>query len=220
MTDVSVVETDWADIEKAYRAGREPLRAIAARHPGVNHVAIKRKADKEGWERDLSWKIAEKTAALVTRDAVTTPVTRIDSVTEKQIVEANAEIQANVIRSERKDITRYRGLVSKLFTELEASTDNTELMSQIGELMAAPDEAGIDKINEIYRKTVSLPGRVDMAKKLVETFEKLVNAERKVFNILDDDAADEGKVRVHEIRLIAVRPDFGRVIDVEVEYDQ
>ena len=212
LNDVAPAEPDWADIEKAYRAGREPLRAIAERHPGVNHVAIKRKADKEGWERDLSWKIAEKTSALVTRDAVTTPVTRLDSVTEKELVEANAEIQANVIRGQRKDITKHRSLVTKLFTELELTTDNVELMQNLGEFMASTDEAGMDRLNEAYRKIISLPGRVDMAKKLVETFEKLVNTERRVFNIKEDEG-EKQPVQINEIKLIAVWPDQGRIIE-------
>lgn len=203
MTGLVTTEPDWADIEAAYRAGIDPLRTIAARHPGTNHVAIARKAKKEGWTRDLSAKIKSRTDDLVTRDAVTTPVTRLDAVTEKQIVDANAELGANVIRAERRDITRYRGLVGKLFAELEASTDSIEMMEQIGELMASPDEAGIDKLNDLYRKIISLPGRVDMAKKLVETMEKLINAERRVFNIKDDEPPEKAPTVV-EVRLVAL----------------
>jgi len=189
LNDVAPAEPDWASIEAEYRSC-VPLRKIAEKYSGVNRMTIKRKADSEGWVKDLSKMIKEKACDLVTRDAVTIPVTRITPVTEKELVEANAELQANVIRGQRKDITKHRSLVTKLFTELEASTDNIELMGQIGELMAAPDEAGIDKINEVYRKVISLPGRVDMAKKMVETFEKLINAERKVFNIRDDDTPE------------------------------
>lgn len=208
MTDLVTIAPDWADIETAYRAGIEPLRTIAARHPGINHVAIKRMADKEGWERDLAARIKNKADNLVTRAAVTKSVTRANHVTEKAIVDANALLHANVVLSERKDVVRYRGLVSKLFAELEASTDSIELMGQIGELMSAPDEAGIDKINELYRKIISLPGRVDMAKKLVETLEKLINAERRVFNI-KDDSGDEPKRFIAEVRLVPLMRTIG-----------
>lgn len=194
-------EPDWADIEAAYRAGTETLRAIAARHPGVNHVAITRKAKKEGWVRNLSAKIKSMADDLVTRSAVTAPVTRIGPVTEKHIVDANALLQATRILEQRKDVVKSRELVSKLFAELDLTTDGLELMEQIGELMASPDEAGIDKMNELYRKVISLPGRVDMAKKLVETLEKLINAERRVFNI-KDDSGDEPKRFIAEVRLV------------------
>lgn len=195
-------EPDWSDIEKAYRAGREPLRAIAERN-GITHGAINKRAKRDGWVRDLAGKIQAKTETLVSKDAVSKEVSKNARIAEREIVEANAELQANVIRAERKDITRYRGLVSKLFTELETTTDGLVLMEQIGELMSAPDEAGVDKLNEIYRKVISLPGRVDMAKKLVETLEKLINAERKVFNIKDDDQ-DKQPSTVVEIKLVAL----------------
>ena len=69
--------------------------------------------------------------------------------------------------------------------------------------MASPDEAGIDKLNDLYRKIISLPGRVDMAKKLVETMEKLINAERRVFNIKDDEPPEKAPTVV-EVRLVAL----------------
>lgn len=202
MTGLVKPEPDWTDIEHAYRAGRETLRAIAERN-SISHVAIQKRAKRDGWVRDLAGKIAAKTEDLVTKDAVTRQVTKESVVTEREIVEANAELQANVIRAERKDITRYRGLVGKLFDELESTTDGLALMEQIGELMASPDEAGIDKLNEVYRKVISLPGRVDMAKKLVETLEKLINAERKVFNIKEEDQ-DKPPAAVVEIKLVAL----------------
>jgi len=196
-------EIDWAAIEGEYRSC-VPLRKIAEKYKGVNRMSIKRRADAEGWVKDLSKMIKEKAGDLVTRDAVTVPVTRITPVTEKELVEANAEIQANVIRGQRKDITKHRTLLTKLFAELEASTDNVEMMEQIGELLAAPNDAGIDKLNEVYRRAIALPGRVDMAKKLVETLEKLVNVERRAFNIQDGEAPDDGAQSITVVRLVAL----------------
>ena len=42
---------DWEKIEADYRAGILSLREIAEAHPGTNHVAIARKAKREGWSR-------------------------------------------------------------------------------------------------------------------------------------------------------------------------
>lgn len=42
---------DWERIEAEYRAGVLSLREIAALHPGTNHVAIKRRADRYVWDR-------------------------------------------------------------------------------------------------------------------------------------------------------------------------
>lgn len=207
MTEVAKVEPDWVAIERDYRAGRDTLRAIADRN-GVSHVAIQKRAKKEGWVRDLAGKIAAKTEALVTKDAVTKSVTKEDLVTEREIIEANAELNASVIRGQRQDIRRARELVSKLFNELEQTTDNIDLMEQIGELMARPDDAGLDKINDLYRKILSLPGRVDMVKKLVETLDKLIDKERKVFNIEDRHGGDEDPLAslIKAIQGNSVRP--------------
>jgi len=65
MTDTKPAPPDWERIEVAYRAGVLSLREIAALNPGVNHVAITRRAKKQGWIRPastpvgaLSWRSA------------------------------------------------------------------------------------------------------------------------------------------------------------------
>jgi len=56
---------DWEAVEKQYRAGVRTLRDIAEEH-GCSHVAIQKKAAKEGWTRDLGAKIRAAADALVT----------------------------------------------------------------------------------------------------------------------------------------------------------
>lgn len=63
----------------------------------VTSPVTRKRAKKEGWTRDLAGKIAAKAEALVTKDAVTRRVTKNDLVMENELVEANAELQANVI---------------------------------------------------------------------------------------------------------------------------
>ena len=63
-------ETDWESIERDYRAGLLSVREMAATY-GVSHVAIMKRAKKDGWERDLSAKIKAKAEALVTTREVT-----------------------------------------------------------------------------------------------------------------------------------------------------
>ena len=46
---------DWEAIESAYRAGSLSVRAIGEKH-GVNHATILKRANKEGWQRDLTEK--------------------------------------------------------------------------------------------------------------------------------------------------------------------
>lgn len=187
----STKAVDWERIELDYRAGAMSLREIAANHPGTNHVAIARRAKTEGWTRDLSERIKAKAEDLVTRAAVTANVTANRAVTEKQVVEANAQDQASVRLSHRKDIQRKRAIVASLMDEMEAQVgpENAALLAGLGEVMRSPDENGQDKLNDLYRKIISLPERAKTAKTLAETLRIAVDMERQAFG-MDAKGAD------------------------------
>ena len=174
---------DWERIEAEYRAGVRSLREIAADHPNTNHVAISRKAKKEGWTRDLSERIRKEADARVTRQAVTVDVTA-DKPSDEDVIAANAQAIVNVKLSHRKSITRKRTLVDKLLAELEGQTDENGLFEQLGELMRAEDDKGVDKLNDLYKKVISLPQRIDGMKKLAETLKILISLERESFDIV------------------------------------
>lgn len=178
---------DWDAVERDYRAGLLSLREMGERH-GVTHAAIRKKAEKEGWSRDLTAKIRQKTEELVSTDAVSSSVSVDTKPKEREIVEANANLQASIIRDHRKDISKARSVAAALLDELSHQTDNRELYMQLGELLESPDEKGIDKLNELYHKAISLPGRVGNIKTLSETLKNLVGLERQAFNI--DGARD------------------------------
>lgn len=182
---------DWEAVEIDFRSGIKTLRQIGEEQ-GVSHVAIKKRADKEGWVRDLAAKIRAKADALVTKDAVTSEVTKEKKVTENEAIEANAELQARIRREQRKDISRGRKLVMSLLDELEEQTDNIGLYKQLGELLFAPDDKGADKLNELYHKVISLGGRTSTMKSLAESLKTLVALEREAFGI-DDKRAPEGQ---------------------------
>lgn len=59
---------DWEAVERDYRAGVLSLREIATRH-GCSHVAITKRAKRDGWERGGACKsVQEVKADLLTRD--------------------------------------------------------------------------------------------------------------------------------------------------------
>lgn len=176
------ISPDWERIERDYRAGVKTLRQIADEN-GVSHTAIGKKAKREGWERDLSAKIAAKAEALVSKAEVSKEVSTEARITEREIVESNAQAIANAIMAHRGDIRRNRALANKLLTELEAQTGDPELFERMAELMESPDEKGVDKLNELYRKVISLPSRIDGAKKLAETLRVTIALEREAFGM-------------------------------------
>ena len=183
---ISVV--DWEAVEREYRGGILSLREIAELHPGTNHVAIARKAKKLCWERDLSEKIKAKADALVTKQAVTGGVTENGRVTEQQVIETNALAIVNVRLSHRVGLSDGREIVKAMMGELSAQcgAENADFLRQLGDMMRSPDEFGNDKLNDLYLKVVSLPGRAKTMKDLADSMTKLIDKERQAFG-LDKD---------------------------------
>ncbi len=175
---------DWEAIESAYRAGLLSVREIASQH-GITHGAINKRAKRDGWERDLKAKIKAKADALVSKREVSTLVSTQKAVTERILIEANAEVIANVRMEHRGDIKRARALANMLFDELEVQTTDIADLEKLGELMYQPDDKGNDKLNEIYQKVISLPSRVKSIKELTETLKNLVGLERQAYGIDD-----------------------------------
>lgn len=201
---------DWEAIEREYRTGIPSVRELAARF-GVSHTAINKRADKEGWTKDLSAKIRAKADAEVSKLMVSTEVSKGSKVSDKQIVDASAAAIVQVRMAHRTDIARSRGLVMSLLGELEAvcGTENAELLGQLGELMRNPDENNQDKLNDLYRKLMSLPGRAKTMKDLGDSLRVLIGLEREAFGLdaATDDEQDKGKTMSEAelaVRLFAV----------------
>lgn len=181
---------DWERIEIEYRAGVLSLREIAAQYEGINHVAIARRAKRDNWSRDLSEKIQTRAEALVTQATVTADVTA-KRVTEREVIEANAQRIAQVRGEHRHDITRMRSLVLRLLSECEAEAADPDAFEGIGALLNSPDERGVDKLNEAYRKATSLPVRIKGVKELADTMKTLVGMEREAYGIASAEEPSE-----------------------------
>ncbi len=183
---------DWESVQRDYRAGLLSLRELATAH-GINHVSIKKRADKEGWIRDLAEKIQAKASEIV--NTANTRLTNKAN-TEDEIVLIKGTEVANVRIGHRKTIARGHALCQSLLAELEDQTFDTVILAQLGELMRSPDDNGMDKLNDIYKKVISTPGRVDTAKKLVETMRSVITMEREAYSIgptpADDDTPATG----------------------------
>lgn len=173
---------DWEAIESAYRAGVMSIREIASQYE-ITHQAISKRAKKEGWERDLKAKVKARAENLVAKREVASLVATEKAISERQLIEANAEVIANVRMEHRGDIRRARELTNNLFDELSAECADVPALRKLGELMFSPDDNGRDKLNEIYHSIISLPERVKSAKALSETLKNLVGLERQAYGL-------------------------------------
>ena len=192
-----MAKPDWEAIESAYRAGSLSIREIASQQ-GITHTAINKRAKKEGWERDLKAKIKAKAESLVSKREVSRQVSSEKMVSERQLIEANAEVIANVRMEHRGDIRRARNIANSLFDELEAECTDVAALQQLGDLMYEPDDKGYDKLNEIYHKVISMPGRVKSMKDLSDTLKTLIGLERQAYDI-DGPTGDESTKKLSDL---------------------
>lgn len=173
---------DWEAVEREYRAGIKTLRQIGEEF-GCSHVGVKKKAEREGWTRDLSAKIKESADAKVTKAAVTKEVTKEAAISERHIVEANATLLADTVLNQRTDIKRYRSIVQKLWELVDTELDHPAEFARIGEMLRSEDEFGNDKLNDIYRAAIGLPQQIKNVKLLADAIKVLIELERKVLRI-------------------------------------
>jgi len=194
---------DWEAIEKDWRAGIKSVLQMAGEHD-ISHTAINKRFKKLGIPRDLKAKIKAKADSLVSAAAVSAQVSTETTPKDSEIIEANAQLQANALLDHRKDIKRGRTLAMKLLAEVEAQTDNPELFAQLGEILASADEKGTDRLSDIYRRVISTPGRIDGLKKLSDTLKNLITLERQALGLAADylPSSEDDTITVIERRIV------------------
>lgn len=184
------VPPNWEAIERDFRIGVRAVTAIASEH-GITEGAIRKRAKRDGWVRDLNAKVRAKADDLVRKAEVRAQVRKDQRLTESRQIEVEASIQKDVRLAQRKDIQRSRKLCLKLLVELERQTDQVPDLHRLGELMGDPEGQG--KLGQIYQAVISLPERTKTMKALAEALRILVSLEREAFGIdAHPDAASEG----------------------------
>ena len=189
---------DWEAIESAYRAGVLSVRELAGKY-GISHQAISKRAKKDGWERDLKAKVQAKADALVAKREVARQVATESTISERQLIEATAEVIATVRMEHRGDIRRARELTNTLFDELAGECGDVAALEQLGELMRREDDKGMDKLNDLYHKIISLPSRVKSMKDLSDSLKTLIGLEREAYRI---ENKAETKEVTHNVMLV------------------
>ncbi len=180
-----MTKPDWEAIESAYRAGLMSLREIASQH-NISEGAIRKRAKRDDWSRDLAAKVKERADDLVRKAEVRKQVRTESSFSERVLVEATAEVIATVRMEHRGDIRRAREITNALFDELGAECADIESLRKLGELMLQLDDNGRDRLNEVYQSIIALPERVKAVKALSDAMKNLIGLERQAYDIGDD----------------------------------
>jgi hypothetical protein len=188
---------DWEAIEAAYRAGLLSIREIASQH-GISEGAIRKRAKRDKWPRDLAAKVKGRADDLVRKAEVRKEVRSESALSERVLIEATAEVIAAVRMAHRGDIRKARAITNTLFDELATECADLAALEKLGELMYQPDDKGRDRLNEIYNAVIGLPERVKAVKALSEALKNLIGLERQAYDI-GGPAADETTQKLSDL---------------------
>ena len=153
---------------------RADLKKEYAKEPSTEKL---KKISVEDRKKSLNDELLAKKAL----DDETRDLTKL--LLDDECVENSAQIVASITIKQRNDISSARSLAVRMLAELEETTDNGELFSELGEILASQEETA--KLEDIYRKVISFPSRIKAMKDLADTLRVLIELERKVYKMED-----------------------------------
>jgi len=155
---------DWEAIEREYRAGQLSIREIARQHH-ITDGAIRKRAKRDGWKRNLAKKVREAVRERMVRREV-----RTQDASDEEIINHVAERAADVLVLHREDIASLRELETALIEELKDNPTKLYLAQYKG---------------KIIKKTVGLTAseRAMAANNLANVQHKRIQLERQAYSI-------------------------------------
>jgi hypothetical protein len=157
-------QTDWEAIERAFRANQLSLREIGRKF-GVTDGAIRKRAKKEGWQRDLGDLVRKEVREKLVRRSVRTP-----NADPKQAVDEASDVGVTVVECHRRDIQNLARLEAKLLAELEDQPTKLYITQYQGEIVRA--EVGI-----------AVTERASALQALAGVQHKRIQLERQAYNL-------------------------------------
>jgi hypothetical protein len=173
---------DWEAIERDYRTGSFTLRELEAKH-GASYAQICRRAKAEGWQKDLRAVVRQATnAALLLETATNAQQAATD------VVQANVELNKQVILRQRADIRTHQQLAMEMLAELRLTTHSPAELEALCR-MASSGLSGDDAqaVMQSLQDLLRLPVRVQSMQKLADVLVKLQTLENKAFSLNDSD---------------------------------
>lgn len=168
------VRYDWEAIEADYRTGRFSLQQLADKH-GPSKTQVARKAREEGWEKDLTQAVQQRTREKLTRRESDLPDTP-----ECEIVERAASENADVVNGHRQALTHWRRINERFVDRLTEQLDRGVRTVQL----KTGDVVEIDLDLEYIGKCINHG---------TGALERVVKMERTSYGLDVDSGEDEGK---------------------------
>lgn len=176
--------TDWETIEREYRAGQLSVREIARRHE-ISEKAIRKRAERDGWQRDLADKVRQGVREALVRSDGSADSPQGSRAQDDAAIQATAiAVGQAVVTSHRRDLQQLHGLKRVLADRLSTVLHGGE-----------PDGPVLGERES--------PG--DLLEKLARISARLIPLERQAHN-LDDPGGDEPATK-NDVRTALARLD-------------
>ena len=164
---------DWEKVEMEFRAGQVSIRAIAQEYR-VSEGAIRKRAKRENWQRDLANRVLSRVHDKLERS--TQQVRSPNAISEESIIESAASRTMGIIDIHRKAAVQQRETVERL-------------LESVNKLMS---EADMD--------TATLKELSIIARNFSGTLDTLITIERKAYGL--DESGERGPGQGQNILII------------------
>lgn len=196
---------DWESIEREYRAGKISINAIAAQY-GVTEGAIRKRAKKHGWTRDLEGKVDDAILGYLipvigTQDGTNREQEQASaeaaSAKDEEFVDYAARRMVDVVLTHRRRIARASELTERLFQELEEQTTGRAAFEQMIEVaFATPPGSSTEQalamaaLRGSLRQHLALGSRAKTLTNLASALQSLTKLERQAYGL--SEAPEKG----------------------------
>jgi hypothetical protein len=159
---------DWEAIEAEYSAGVKSIRAIASDY-GIGESAIRKRAKRDGWQRDLSHSVRSAVKSKLVRSSSAQSDVRTDA----DIIDSASDELTQIVVGHRKHIATYKGIAGKLAITLsEINVDESNHGDFARSLNSGVDALG--KLIKLERQAYNMDD--DSKDDDTKTFEQLMQS--------------------------------------------
>ena len=127
------IKVNWIKVEEDYRSNQISIREIGRRY-GIAYQSVQKYAKRHGWTRDLGVDVQKKLAEKVIKEdaGAVSPF-----VNDEEIVDLASERALQIIKLQRKDLSRVFEIIRVLMTELESNPKESKKSGIIRDLAQA-----------------------------------------------------------------------------------
>ena len=200
----------WLEIQALYIAGVETLKEIGQKY-GVSAASIAQMANRKKWKRDAHGK-----AKLLAQEKINDELGK--NTLTPSIIEAIADKIVLIDEKHKIEIDRARNIAQSLLDELEAISglEGDANLQELGEIVLSGCPA---RLKSAYNKMIGLNNKVGLIKTLTDTLKTLVQLEREVYNMGNNDGDKVEDALANVLNSIATRNNSALVpLPLDVDY--